>query len=74
MTTRGTDGSLIGIEGIKIEIFDQNNQRVGNPQYTDENGTYKINGLQTGTYTIKATEPSDSGVMLVIDEQNIQIQ
>lgn len=55
------DGADNGVEGILVELLDENGQPTGDSVRTDANGNYVFLGLVAGTYGVKFTD--DTGVV-----------
>ncbi|MBN1301910.1 MAG: choice-of-anchor A family protein [Melioribacteraceae bacterium] len=50
------DNNEVGISDVKVQLFNQNGQKMGE-QYTDSEGYYKFEDLLPGRYFVKFTAP-----------------
>ena len=63
------DGANNGIEGILVELLDENGDPTGVTTMTDDQGNYSFGGLDAGTYGVKFTDP-DTGRELTTQNAN----
>ncbi|KPN63704.1 Protein of unknown function [Aliiroseovarius crassostreae] len=62
------DGDDNGVPGIRVELFDADGVSLNRFEITDEDGNYRFEDLEAGTYSVQFSNPDDNTTFVAANQ------